>query len=450
MTKSQTPSRRFRPKLSVMLGFTVITSAVLAAGLSATVVQAIASRTFYTEVQRRLETGLEEGRLNRNNDISGVEYRRWPGTPNPGNPTPLPIPDRGDNEQWTLTQTEAQRLLDRGAIFINREAAGESQRVLVARHPGGGMDAAWTSTVETRTLLNMLMNLQMLSVMLVTLVSMVLSTVAIQVLFRPLHTITRALQRHNPKGDLTDVELPPTQGEFEDLTAAYNAMVRRTRQVLGAQENFLRDAGHELRTPLTSIIGHAGLLIRRPHLSEEDKAKSLQVILKEGERLQRLVGDLQTLTRATNTEGRNTFDLTELTQDVAEALCGGELSHVQVNVSGHPTMIHGNRDHLTQVVTNLMTNAAQANATRIDAFIQNTHGNGVLTIRDNGAGIHPDHLPRIFERFYRTSDSRDRRAGGSGLGLTITRDIVRMHGGDITVDSQLGVGSAFHITLPLA
>lgn len=438
----------YRPKLSVALGFMVILSTIAAASLSAGVVQGAAKRTFYIELQRKLETSLQQARAGRLALDTDVTYTSWNQPIPTQGPMTLKAP-RGLTGTWDLTAEQVNRLRQGRPLFVTEGQQPDEYRVLLAPTGRTTLEATYVSTAETAGVLQTLRDVQVLSVLTVTLLTMLIATLVIQRLFAPLRSLTGALRGLNPRTPGPPQELPVTAGEFEELISAFNAMVRRTNAVYNAQENFVRDAGHELRTPITSIRGHASYMIRRTSPSDAQR-ESLGIILRETERMERLVGDLQTLTRTANTEGRVTFSLHELTEEVAESLRETTLQNVTVNVTGDAAHIHGVRDQFTQVMINLLSNAAQAHASVIDVHF--TQGKGVVTatVRDNGAGIDPEQKDRVFERFFRTNDSRDRRAGGSGLGLSITQGIITAHEGSVTVDSQLGVGTAFTVTLPAA
>ena len=222
------------------------------------------------------------------------------------------------------------------------------------------------------------------------------------------------------------------------------------------QTEFLADISHELKTPLAAIIGATDIL-NRPNtkLSPKDRQSFLDIIDKESSRMQRLIDELTNLSRLDNklfsSLIKSEFWFDSLLEDVIQVhtptLNDKGLS-VSVHSSCH-TLVFLDRDKAFQIFSNLLSNA-----------IRYTHRGGiyvscdivnkftVITFKDSGAGIEPQNLSRIFDRFYRTDFARNRVEGGSGLGLAITRAIIEAHKGTIEVKSVLGEGTTFVISLP--
>ncbi len=262
------------------------------------------------------------------------------------------------------------------------------------------------------------------------------------------------------------VEVPPTADEIAQLAATFNDMLDRIEQAFAAQRRFVADASHELRTPLTSIKGNIDVLRRqlaagRP-VSPDDIVDALGDVGRESARMSRLVEDLLALARNEAAGYVRSADMHSTSLDAlaaeairtAEGLAQGQRLELDAQ---HHVIVHGNSDQLVQIMLILLDNA-----------IRHTPADGSITLRvrretdpvdnvacaridveDTGDGIDPQHLPHLFERFYRADNARDRNSGGTGLGLSIALAIVRGHGGWIDVTSAPERGTRFTVWLPL-
>jgi signal transduction histidine kinase len=224
-----------------------------------------------------------------------------------------------------------------------------------------------------------------------------------------------------------------------------------------ARDDFLSLASHELKTPLTSLMLQTQLLQKRQERGEVLPPESVKRVLdqttRQTERLARLVNDMLDISRlaagklALETE---TFDLAELASDVVAKL-GPQLSEAQCEVSVHapePVVGTWDRYRLEQVLANFLTNAARyAPGKPVEVAVRRLEQRAELRVRDNGRGIAPEDRERIFRKFERAVGSRE--VGGLGLGLFIVREIVEMHGGSVSVESEVGKGAAFTVALPL-
>jgi len=210
------------------------------------------------------------------------------------------------------------------------------------------------------------------------------------------------------------------------------------------------DASHELRTPLTSLRGYTELY--RSGITD-DVDMVLSKIDAESSRMSYLVEDLLALTRAEGTRlDIRPVDVLELSLSVASsarAAFTGRSINVVNNTSGVP-VVYGDASRLHQVVLNLITNGFRHGGEDAEITIElEREGDDVLVkVIDTGRGMDPEVSAHIFERFYREDTSRTRDTGGSGLGLAIVKSLVEQHGGSITVESELGVGSTFTVRLP--
>lgn len=243
--------------------------------------------------------------------------------------------------------------------------------------------------------------------------------------------------------------LSQIQGAFMAVGASEQA----ARKSEASMRRFIGDASHELRTPLTSVRGYAELYQSG---ATDDAPMVIEKISEEAGRMSLLVEDLLALVRMD--EGRpldkQRVDMLELmleSADSARAGFPGRSITVQ-NESGAIPVVIGDVNRLHQVIGNLITNAMRHGGDDAAATITlRTENERVLIdVSDNGKGIPANDLPHLFERFYRSDESRSRASGGSGLGLSIVKGLVEAHGGTISVESTLGEGTVFHINLPAA
>ncbi len=278
---------------------------------------------------------------------------------------------------------------------------------------------------------------------------------------KPLSNVVAAAQRTDA-GNLTE-RMPDRQGqvEIDQLSDAFNGMLGRLdrsfeveRKTTERMRQFVADASHELRTPLTSIHGFLEVLLRGAAANPEQLQKALTSMHSETTRINKLVEDLLAIAKLDQEplQQRSIVQLDKLLQEMdlqLKMLAGSRLVRFQFE-DGLTCSI--NKDQFKQVVLNLFLNAVQHTDEQhgvITVTLRAAEASAQLSIEDNGTGISPSHLPKLFERFYRSDVSRTRRNGGSGLGLAITHAIVQSHDGSIDIQSEPGRGSVFIVTLPL-
>ncbi len=254
----------------------------------------------------------------------------------------------------------------------------------------------------------------------------------------------------------------------EDATAELRSAVVRLQELDDLKSQFLSIASHELRTPITAVSGFAQLALRgvRERLAGaalEDEAwsnelqrltRQLTIIQDQSARLGRLVRELLDVSRIQSGQLEFAFaecDLAEITRSAMEqAQMTSPKHHFEVECGG-PTTIVGDRDHLEQVVANLLDNAVKysPDGGRVSIRIAGEPDEVRWTVEDRGIGIPSEQISRIFDLFFRTREAETRRTPGMGLGLFITRGIVERHGGRIWAESQEGKGTRVHVALPV-
>jgi len=225
--------------------------------------------------------------------------------------------------------------------------------------------------------------------------------------------------------------------------------LRPVREAAERQQRFVADAAHELRSPVASIRQHVEVATEHPETTDLHELATTVGI--EGMRIQTLVDDLLLLARLDEGQGivvRDEVDLDDLVFAEAERLRATPSDTIETR-DVHAGRVRGDARSLERLVRNLGDNAARHSAT-IAFGLAATNGHVTLTVDDDGPGIAPSNRERVFERFVRLDEGRDRAKGGTGLGLAIAREVARAHGGDVTLgDSPLG-GLRAEVRLPAA
>lgn len=287
---------------------------------------------------------------------------------------------------------------------------------------------------------------------------------------QPVKTVTRTAQVISAT-DLSRRLNIHTQDELGELAGTFNQMLDRLQAAFDRQRQFTADASHELRTPLTIIGLETGRALSGSR-SIEDYQHALEVIQSENESMSRLVGELLTLARMDAGQIQvklEPLDLSDLALEVLERFAPlAEQKEIQLQAGELPEIpIEGDRQYLLQMIGNLVDNAIKYNTkgpeqwVRVETGIDSNPARPAAWVRvsDNGPGIAPEHIPHLFDRFYRVDSARSRNPGdpetgeiipGSGLGLSIVQWIAHIHSGEVCVTSEPGKGTIFEARLPLA
>jgi signal transduction histidine kinase len=284
-------------------------------------------------------------------------------------------------------------------------------------------------------------------------IALLLGVIISRIFTRPLRELTQAA-REVANGNLDQKVDVRSSDELGELTAVFNDMTAKLSRLIESRKRMTADIAHELRTPISIILGHAegihdGVLPASP--------ETIEIIREEAIRLEQLVNDLRVLALSDSGELSSSpsptspnvicktivdlFRYQAKAKDITlEMDCPSNLPDVMVD-----------KDRMVQVFSNLVDNAIRITppggqvilATRLfDHQIE-------FTVRDTGHGISPEDLDKIFDRLYRTDQSRKRDQGGSGLGLAIAKSIVEQHGGKVWAESKLGEGTTMHVLLPV-
>ncbi|HZA60121.1 MAG TPA: ATP-binding protein [Actinomycetota bacterium] len=217
-----------------------------------------------------------------------------------------------------------------------------------------------------------------------------------------------------------------------------------------AKSRFVAVAAHELRSPLTSVVGFAQTLWRHwDNIPDGEKRQYLSLIVEQGERLSRLVGDLLTVSRLEGGTIRVRPITLDVSKEVGEII--GELPCAdEVDIVGEEGLeLLGDPDHLRQMLTNLVTNAFKYGAPPVDVEIRDEGDSVELLVRDCGDGVPREFVPALFESFSRADSGTARVAGGTGLGLSIVRGLARAQGGEVWYEPNDPSGACFGLRLPV-
>jgi len=236
---------------------------------------------------------------------------------------------------------------------------------------------------------------------------------------------------------------------FHDIT--------ELKQLDRIRREFVANVSHELRTPLSILRGYIEVLFDEPETSREELTRILSIMERHSKRLQRLVDDLLSLAQLESSQAKLELSvvrvdelLNNLIRDWKEKLATKNLK-VIVDLTPEAFTLHADGTRLEEVLHNLLDNAVKFSRENGQIHLQAVRRDPemVLSVADNGLGIGKEHLPRIFERFYRADKARSRELGGTGLGLAIVKHIAQLHGGRVEAESEPGSGTTIRVVLPL-
>ena len=266
------------------------------------------------------------------------------------------------------------------------------------------------------------------------------------------------VETHGPERQVFDLRVVPIGGNGKGPEGALGVFfdITRTERLELVRQEFLSNVSHELRTPLTAILAFVETLETGAIDDPESSQRFLSIIRKNASRMHGLIDDILELTAI---EGGNvtlraaTVDLHELVTEVCASFAAKAAAHSVslVNKVEPEVTVYADGRRLEQMLTNLIDNGIKFS--REGGTVTIRHESGTrdrILVEDNGDGIPAQHLERLFERFYRADRARSREMGGTGLGLAIVKHLALLHGGEVTVNSELGKGTIFTIHLPKA
>lgn len=271
----------------------------------------------------------------------------------------------------------------------------------------------------------------------------------------PVEALSRTAARVSAQLLGTRVWLDAPYQEFQELAGSFNTMLDRLQRVFESQRRFVADAAHELKTPLTAMKGNLEVALQRARSLEEYR-DVLTANLGQVEHLTRLTKSMLTLTQFAGDRPPVEVQpllLTPLIEEVANelaVLAEGRGCHLITHLDTVP-FVGGDSAQLKQLVVNVLDNAIRhtPKGGTITVTLKAAPQEVVFSVHDTGFGIPAEHLPHVFERFYRVDSARDREVGGTGLGLAIAQEIALAHKGTLTVESEIGKGSTFTFRIPI-
>ncbi len=264
------------------------------------------------------------------------------------------------------------------------------------------------------------------------------------------------VETHGPERQVFDLRVVPIGGNGKGPEGALGVFfdITRTERLEIIRQEFLSNVSHELRTPLTAILAFVETLETGAMEDAESSQRFLSIIRKNASRMHGLIDDILELTAI---EGGNvtlraaTVELHELVAEVCASLAAKAAANgvTLVNRVEPDAAVFADSRRLEQMLTNLIDNGIKFSREGGTVTIRHEPGTrDRIMVEDNGDGIPAQHLERLFERFYRVDRARSRDIGGTGLGLAIVKHLALLHGGEVTVDSELGKGTIFSIHLP--
>ncbi len=267
------------------------------------------------------------------------------------------------------------------------------------------------------------------------------------------------VETHGPERQVFDLRVVPIGGGNGNGAAGALGVffdITRTERLEIVRQEFLSNVSHELRTPLTAILAFVETLETGAMEDQESSQRFLSIIRKNASRMHGLIDDILELTAI---EGGNVqlraapVELHPLVNDVIGSLAAKAFAQriILTNNVGPGAVVYADARRLEQMLTNLIDNGIKFSRENGTVIIQHESGTrDQILVEDNGDGIPAQHVERLFERFYRVDRARSRDLGGTGLGLAIVKHLALLHGGEVTVTSELGKGTTFTLHMPKA
>ena len=281
----------------------------------------------------------------------------------------------------------------------------------------------------------------------------------IKLIYKTISSSKDSKLRTKEKVDLNENIFNEVSREVQEWEQHRTEEIAELKKLETFRKEFLGNVSHELKTPIFNIQGYIHTLLDGAMHDEEVNVQYLQRAAKSAERLSLIVDDLEAISKMEGGEfilDQRTFDIFELVKDVYES---SELKAREKDISlnfkkgsDKSFYVYADKERIRQVIVNLVVNSikyGREGGSTTTGFYDMDE-NVLIEITDSGIGIEPNHLSRVFERFYRVDKSRSRDAGGTGLGLAIVKHIIEAHKQTINVRSSYGVGTTFTFTLKKA
>lgn len=341
-----------------------------------------------------------------------------------------------------------------GTLFFDNEFNGERIRqgqfpVLDKNGQFLGHLNVGVSQVESALVLRNLGLTLVLAFPFLTLIFYLASSFAAERGIAPIHQLIQAAEKIDDKNIATRLPMPPRRDEIHQLATTINELLNRIEGSLHREKQITADISHELRTPLAGIRGTLEVLLRKRREPEQYETKLEQVLL-ETDRMNRLLEQLLQLARI---ESGNIKPMTEQVDLQAfmhyflekwQPVLDEKQVKVELKISPR-TMVAADANLFEIIVGNLLSNAVKYGPPGSKIEISWDENARTLLLKDQGPGILPEHLPHIFDRFYRTDESRNAKIPGTGLGLSIAKKLAELQGHNLLAESKEGQGSTFFI-----
>lgn len=278
----------------------------------------------------------------------------------------------------------------------------------------------------------------------------------IKLIYKSIHNIKTSKEEEERTFELNSNPIEQIQDEVDNWSQAKKEEIAQLKKVEQFRKEFLANLSHELKTPLFNIQGYVHTLIDEEVDDPETRKYFLERTSKSIERLGNLISDLDEISRLERGETTvhpSIFDIHRLIGEVFEGLeLKAAKKHIRMSFkkdSDHSLLVYADKDKIKQVLYNLLENSIKYGKENGEtlAGLYDLEDAVLVELTDNGIGVEEEHLPRLFERFYRVDRHRSREQGGTGLGLAIVKHIIEAHHQTINVRSKLGVGTTFGFSL---
>ena len=330
----------------------------------------------------------------------------------------------------------------------------EGEPVMAIRYPMVWPDNSLVNVHFVQPLGEVSNNMEILRwiLILITVLAIIPIYLASQLLVRliaiPIKRLTGKMRQNISQSRYEQLDTPVNKkDEIAEMTYTYNSLMKKLEESYAKQQQFVGNASHELKTPLTIIESYAKLLQRRGFENEEINQEALTAITNQTTQMKIMIEQLLELAKANETLQMRweTVSSKEFFSDILTSF--QQAYKRDITLQSEEFTFSTDRSKLKQIMFIMLDNARKYSEGKIDVFVKNGQ-NVTITIRDYGVGIAEDDIPHLFDRFYRVAKDRNRQTGGTGLGLAIARDLVHLLHGSITVESEVGIGTAFTVTLP--
>ncbi|MDQ0255704.1 signal transduction histidine kinase [Evansella vedderi] len=276
-------------------------------------------------------------------------------------------------------------------------------------------------------------------------------TLLSKLILKPIQLMVNTMQEIQQKGTLKKIDLEnESKDELYEMATTFNNMSDLLKETMDKKQQFVSDASHELKTPLTVIESNANMLKRWGSKDPKVLEESIDAILSESKRMREMTGQMLALAQDHTALTTNycKIDLASMCEEVCLTMGKTYNRKINVTIKNPNTFIIGEEKKLEQVLRILIDNAIKYSSSEIFVIVGTKINKAYVSVEDQGIGIPKDKLDKVFDRFYRVDSVRSRETGGTGLGLAIADTIVKSHSGTMEVQSEVGMGTVFTVSLP--